>query len=185
MDTLDLRHHFLIAMPGMDDPHFRGTLTYICDHGREGALGIVVNRPTKLKLAELFEQVGLPLPEGLRAQTVYYGGPVHPERGFVLHSPPLVYNSTLSVEGAVHLTTSKDILEAMSQGAGPDRFLVSVGYAGWGPGQLEEEMKANAWLTVAADPEVIFGLASEERLPAAASRLGIDLARLSDVAGHA
>ena len=185
MDTVNLTHHFLIAMPGMVDPNFNGTLTYICDHSSQGALGVVVNRPIDLDLSTLFEQIGLSLPERLHKNAVYFGGPVQTERGFVLHTPPLTYSSTLTVNNEVSLTTSKDVLEAVSQGAGPDKFMVSLGYAGWSPGQLEDEIKQNAWLSVAADPQVIFDVAPEERLPAAMKLLGIDFASLSEEAGHA
>ena len=185
MDTVNLTHHFLIAMPNMVDPNFNGALAYICDHGEQGALGVVVNRPIELDLSTLFEQIGLSLPESLQKQRVYFGGPVQTERGFVLHTPPLTFGSTLTVNDAVSLTTSKDVLEAVSQGSGPDKFMVSLGYAGWEPGQLEEEIKQNAWLSVAADPQVIFDTAPEHRLSAAMHLLGFDFASLSDEAGHA
>lgn len=185
MDTVNLTHNFLIAMPNMVDPNFNGTLTYICDHGEQGALGVVVNRPIELDLSMLFEQIGLSLPEGMENQTVYFGGPVQTERGFVLHTPPHTFTSTITVNDAVSLTTSKDVLEAVSQGAGPNKFMVSLGYAGWEPGQLEEEIKNNAWLSVAADPQVIFDLEPGKRLHAAIRLLGIDFSNLSDEAGHA
>ena len=184
MHTVNLTHHFLIAMPNMADPNFSGTLTYIADHGEQGALGVVVNRPIDLYLSTLFEQIGLSLPEGLD-QIVFFGGPVQTERGFVLHTPPQSYSSTLNVNDSIRLTTSKDVLEAVSQGDGPDKFMVSLGYSGWSAGQLELEMAQNAWLSVEADPKVIFDLPPEERLPAAMKLLGIDLANLSDEAGHA
>ena len=185
MDTVNLTHNFLIAMPNMADPNFNGTLTYICDHSEQGALGVVVNRPIELDLSMLFEQIGLSLPERLQNQTVYFGGPVQTERGFVLHTPPQTFTSTITVNDEVSLTTSKDVLEAVSQGAGPNKFMVSLGYAGWEPGQLEEEIKNNAWLSVAADPQVIFDLEPEQRLHAAMRLLGIDFTHLSDQAGHA
>ena len=141
MDTVNFTHNFLIAMPGMVDPNFNGTLTYICDHSDQGALGVVINRPIDLDLSTLFEQIGLSLPERLHRNTVYFGGPVQTERGFVLHTPPLTFSSTLTVKDTVSLTTSKDVLEAVSQGAGPDKFMVSLGYAGWAAGQLEDELK--------------------------------------------
>ncbi|MCS6787002.1 MAG: YqgE/AlgH family protein [Thiobacillaceae bacterium] len=178
--------HFLIAMPNMADPNFAGTLTYICDHGEQGALGVVVNRPIDLTLGRLFEQVGIELKDArLAEQPVYFGGPVQVERGFVLHRPVGSWNSTLSVNDRVGLTTSKDILEATGRGQGPAQLLVTLGYAGWGPGQLEDEIKQNAWLTVAADPDVIFDLPPQARLPAAMRLLGIDPAMLSEQAGHA
>jgi putative transcriptional regulator len=185
MDTVNLTHNFLIAMPNMVDPNFNGTLTYICDHGKQGALGVVINRPIELDLSTLFAQIGLSLPERLHRQTVYFGGPVQTERGFVLHTPPLTFTSTITVNDTLSLTTSKDVLEAVSQGAGPNKFMVSLGYAGWEPGQLEEEIKNNAWLSVAADPQVIFDLEPGERLHAAMRLLGIDFSNLSHQAGHA
>lgn len=186
MHKANFTDHFLIAMPNMADPNFAGTLTYICDHSDQGALGVVVNRPTNLSLEQLFEQIGLKLDdERLINMPVYYGGPVQMERGFVLHRPVGRWNSTLSINDRVGLTTSKDILEATSRREGPAQILVTLGYAGWGPGQLEYEIKQNAWLTVAADHDVIFNLPPEERLPAAMQLLGIDFAMLSEQAGHA
>lgn len=186
MDRINLTHHFLLAMPGLTDPNFEGALTYICDHGEQGALGIIVNRPMTLSLSGLFEQIGLDLLDTrLMDQPVYLGGPVQNERGFVLHRPIGAWKSTLVVGGQVGLTTSKDILEATAKAEGPEQIVVSLGYAGWGAGQLEEEIKQNAWLTVPADPEVIFALQPSKRLAAALAILGVDPAMLSDEAGHA
>ncbi len=186
MSGTNLTHHFLVAMSGMTDPNFAGTLTYLCDHGEQGALGIVVNRPMTLTMSGLFEQIGLDLTDKrLGHQPVYLGGPVQNERGFVLHRPIGTWSSTLRVGGEVGLTTSKDILEATAKCEGPEQIIVSLGYAGWAAGQLEEEIKQNAWLTVPADSEVIFALPPAERLTAALSLLGIDMAMLSDEAGHA
>ena len=186
MENANFTDHFLIAMPNMTDPNFAGTLTYICEHGEQGALGVVVNRPIDLSLEKLFEQIGLELDDAaLKDSPVYYGGPVQTERGFVLHRPIGAWGSTLSVHDHIGLTTSKDILEATARHQGPEQILVTLGYAGWAPGQLEEEIKQNAWLTVPADPEVIFGLPPEARLPAAMHLLGVDLSMLSEEAGHA
>ena len=186
MDNTNFTDHFLIAMPKMMDPNFAGTLTYICDHGEQGALGVVVNRPIELSLESLFSQIGLELQdEHLKQMPVYYGGPVQVERGFVLHRPVGTWGSTLSVNNRVGLTTSKDILEATARRDGPAEILVTLGYAGWAPGQLEDEIKQNAWLTVAADPQVIFGYPAAARLNAAMQLLGINLFMLSDEAGHA
>lgn len=186
MDNANFTDHFLIAMPNMADPNFSGTLTYICDHGEQGALGVVVNRPIELNMESLFSQIGLDLEdEHLRGSPVYYGGPVQVERGFVLHRPVGNWGSTLAVNDRIGLTTSKDILEATARREGPAEILVTLGYAGWGPGQLEDEIKQNAWLTVPADPEVIFALPPDERVPAAMRLLGIDLSMLSEEAGHA
>lgn len=186
MSGTNLTHHFLLAMPGMTDPNFAGALTYLCDHGEQGALGIVINRPMTLTISGLFEQIGLDSVDNrFGQQRVYLGGPVQNERGFVLHRPIGAWSSTLAVGGQVGLTTSKDILEATAKGDGPEQIMVSLGYAGWAAGQLEEEVKQNAWLTVPADPEVIFSLPPAERLKAALGILGIDMAMLSDAAGHA
>ncbi|KPK33941.1 MAG: hypothetical protein AMJ66_04455 [Betaproteobacteria bacterium SG8_40] len=188
MHSVNLTNHFLIAMPNMADPHFAKSLTYICEHNEQGALGVVVNRPTEMTLATLFEQVDIPLRnEALSRLPVYFGGPVQVDRGFVLHRPVGGWQSTLSVGGTVGLTTSRDILEALSAGNGPDSegLLVSLGYSGWAPGQLEQEIGQNAWLTVAANASIIFDMPAEARLGGAMSLLGIDPASLSEEAGHA
>jgi putative transcriptional regulator len=186
MSNANFTDHFLIAMPSMLDPNFAGTLTYVCDHGEQGALGVVVNRPIELKLDALFSQIGLSLDDArLKDEPVYYGGPVQVERGFVLHRPIGDWGSTLSVNERIGLTTSKDILEATANQQGPKEILVTLGYAGWGPGQLEDEIKQNAWLTVLADPDVIFALPPADRVPAAMKLLGFDLSMLSEEAGHA
>ena len=186
MQSVDLTHHFLIAMPNMADPNFSRSLTYICEHNEQGALGVVVNRPIDMTLASLFEQIEIPLhDQALARLPVYFGGPVQGDRGFVLHRPAGSWQSTLSVNQDVGLTTSRDILQAVGEGHGPNRILVSLGYAGWAPGQLEQELSQNAWLTVEADMEVIFSLPPEERFGAAMDLLGVDLTRLSDDVGHA
>lgn len=184
--TVNLTHHFLIAMPSMADPNFAHTLTFVCEHNPEGALGIVVNRPTDMTLSALFEQIDVPLGDAtLREAPVLFGGPVQADRGFVLHRPLGNWSSTLAVSDDMGLTTSKDVLEAAARGEGPRNLLVTLGYAGWSAGQLEQELAANAWLTVAADPAVLFETPPEERLPAAMRLLGIDLAQLSEDVGHA
>jgi putative transcriptional regulator len=188
MESVNLTNHFLIAMPAMADPYFAKSLTFICEHNEQGALGVVINRPTEMTLGALFRQVEIPLTdEALARLPVYFGGPVQVDRGFVLHRPVGEWQSTLSVNGEVGLTTSKDILQALGQGQGPNAadILVSLGYAGWAPGQLEHELKQNAWLTVGANPSVIFDLPPEARIHAAVELLGIDLASLSEDAGHA
>ena len=185
-DAVNLTHHFLIAMPAMADPNFAHTLTYICEHNAEGALGIVVNRPIEMTLSTLFEQIEVPLNDHvLRESPVHFGGPVQVDRGFVLHRPLGNWQSTLAISDEVGLTTSRDVLEAVGRGEGPKDVFVSLGYAGWSAGQLEAELAQNAWLTVAADPGVLFDLPAEHRLSAAAKLLGIDFSRLSDVVGHA
>jgi len=185
-DSMDLKHQFLIAMPAMADPNFSGSVVYICDHSDRGALGLVINRPTDLVLSALFDRIDLKLEIApLKDSPVLFGGPVQTERGFVLHVPPGVYSSTLQVTPEISLTTSKDVLEAVAEGSGPDKMLVTLGYAGWGAGQLEGEIAANAWLTVDAEPDVIFDTPADERYGAALKLLGIDSGQLSGQAGHA
>jgi len=184
-DSVNLTHHFLIAMPAMADPHFANSLTYVCEHNPEGALGIVVNKPIDMTLSALFEQIEIPIGDrALRDTSVHFGGPVQIDRGFVLHRPLGNWQSTLAINDTVGLTTSKDVLEAAGRGEGPRDIFVSLGYAGWSAGQLEMELAQNAWLTVEADPNVVFDLPAEGRLPAAVRLLGIDISRLSDTAGH-
>lgn len=186
MAHVNLTHHFLIAMPNMADPYFSRTLTYICEHNEQGALGIVVNRPIDMTLGALFERLDMALSqEGPGSEPVYFGGPVQTERGFVLHQPLGKWQSTLSIRDKVGLTTSKDILEAVGNGTGPAKMLVTLGYSGWAAGQLESEIKQNAWLTVEAQDAIIFDLPAEQRLPAAMQLLGVNYATLSDEAGHA
>ncbi|MGV8934374.1 MAG: YqgE/AlgH family protein [Gallionellaceae bacterium] len=186
MSQFDLSHHFLIAMPAMTDPVFAKSLTYICEHNEQGALGIVVNRPISLTMGQLFEQINVPLkvPE-LEFLPVHFGGPVQTERGFVLHEPAGLWQSTLIVKDKVGMTTSKDILEAVGLGKGPKNLLVTLGYAGWAQGQLEHELAENAWLSVPASEHILFELPAEERLAAAMALLGVDYATLSADSGHA
>ena len=173
-------------MPGMADPNFFRTLTYICEHNADGALGLVVNRPIDMTVSSLFERLNLSLgADDVGSAPVYFGGPVQTDRGFVLHQPVGDWNSTLAVRDQVALTTSKDILEAVGDGKGPSRMLLTLGYSGWGAGQLENEIKQNAWLTVEATDAILFDIPAEERLGAAMGLLGIDFASLSDEAGHA
>jgi putative transcriptional regulator len=190
-EPINLTNQFLIAMPGMADENFAGTVIYLCEHTARGALGLVINRPIDIKLKSLFEKVELSLeqPE-LADQPVYFGGPVQTERGFVLHPKtdivPSPYSSTMVIPGApLEMTTSKDVLEAISQGSGPSKMLVMLGYSGWSAGQLEEELGRNGWLTVDADPAVIFDTPVEQRYERALQLLGIDPRMLSQEAGHA
>lgn len=190
METISLAHHFLIAMPSMADPNFSRTLIYICEHNSDGALGIVVNRPIDMSLADLFERVDIDLEEGEPQQRyaklpVHFGGPVQTDRGFVLHQPAGNWQSTLTVNSDIALTSSRDILQAMGAHGEPAKVLITLGYAGWTAGQLEWEISQNAWLTVAAEPSIMFSLPAEERLAAAMALLGVNFANLSDVAGHA
>jgi putative transcriptional regulator len=187
MSSINLTHHFLIAMPAMADPYFTRTLTYICEHNDQGALGVVVNRPIDMTLRSLFDRLSLPIgDDDMGDAPIYFGGPVQTDRGFVLHEPAGSWQSTLKVRDEVGLTTSKDILEAVGRGEGPRRLLVTLGYAGWSAGQLEHELGQNAWLSVEAKGDkILFDTPADERLPAALSLLGIDLASLSEDAGHA
>ena len=188
-ETVSLSHHFLIAMPAMADPNFSRSLAYICEHNEQGALGIIVNRPLDMALATLFERVNIPLDSHAAAELggmpVYFGGPVQTDRGFVLHRPLGQWQSTLVVKDDIGLTSSRDILETMGASGEPVDVLVTLGYAGWSAGQLEWELAQNAWLTVAADAQIVFALPPEERLAAAMQLLGVDFANLSEVAGHA
>jgi putative transcriptional regulator len=188
--AINLTNQFLIAMPGMADETFSGSVVYVWEHTDRGALGLVINKPIDLKLKNLFERVDLTLSrEDLVENPVYFGGPVQTERGFVLHErigeAAGTYSSTLPIEGGLEMTTSRDVLEAMSQGAGPKRVLVTLGYAGWGAGQVEDEISRNGWLSVDADPTVIFDTPVEQRYGRALGLLGIDLSTLSQEAGHA
>jgi len=187
---IDLTNQFLIAMPGMADETFAGAVVYLCEHNEKGALGLVINKPIDIKLRKLFEKVELNLdPDGLGDEPVYFGGPVQTERGFVLHEKigegAARYNSTLSIPGGLEMTTSKDVLEAMADGGGPRKVLITLGYSGWQAGQLEDEIGRNGWLTVNADPKVIFDTPIEERYDRAVGLLGIDPRMLSQEAGHA
>ena len=183
---LNLSHQFLIAMPAMAESSFAKSLIYICEHNEQGALGIIINRPITLTLGELFAQIKVPLnqPE-LAKMPVHFGGPVQTDRGFVLHDPIGKWQSTLPINDRIGLTTSKDILEAVGEGQGPDNLLVTLGYAGWEPGQLEHELAQNAWLNMNASERIMFELPPEERLYAALTLLGVDYASLSEDAGHA
>lgn len=173
-------------MPNMVDPNFSQTLTYICEHNDQGALGVVVNRPLDMTLKALFAEVDLDLADERRAaEPVYFGGPVQTDRGFVLHRPLGHWKSSLSVADGIGLTTSRDVLEAITEGRGPEQVIVSLGYAGWAAGQLEDEIGHNAWLTVAARADILFELAPDARLQAALDLLGINPAFLSEEAGHA
>jgi putative transcriptional regulator len=187
--AFNLANHFLIAMPAMQDPIFGGTVVYICEHNDNGVLGVVINKPTDMTMEILFERIDLKLSEGLRTtvvnEPIMFGGPVQDDRGFVLHTPGASYSSSLTVTDEVAFTTSIDVLEAVAAGDGPQRMLVSIGYAGWSPGQLEEEIGRNGWLTVGADAHVLFDLPIEERYHAAIKLLGIDPMMLALEAGHA
>jgi putative transcriptional regulator len=181
-----LTNHFLIAMPNLADPNFFHTVTYICEHSNEGAMGLVINRPIGLHLADIFAQLEIMITDtSVSDQPVYLGGPVQGDRGFVLHDSTSEWDSTLKVTQEISVTTSFDILQAIAAGKGPVNSLVTLGYAGWGAGQLEEEITQNAWLNGPAQSDIIFKRASQERWQAAADLLGVDLNLLSSDAGHA
>lgn len=184
--TASLKNQLLIAMPNLQDPNFARTVTYICEHGEHGAMGIVINRPTDLRLADVLQHMQIEGGMGVAGeQIVYLGGPVEEERGFVLHTHTEPWDSTLAVNGEISITTSRDILEAMARGEGPEHTLVALGYAGWGAGQLEREMQQNAWLSGPVDQSILFELPADQRWEAAAGLLGVDLHLLSTDAGHA
>ena len=200
--SIDLKHHFLIAMPGLEDETFARSVIYMCEHSARGAMGLIINKPADISMRLLFDKVELPLRrEDLMQNPVGHGGPVQTERGFVLHDPlraslhdPLtdkpeqegsVYASTLTVPGGLEMTTSRDVLEALSSGAGPRRVLGTLGYASWGEGQLESELGENSWLTVPASADVIFEVPMAERYDRALDLLGLKSWMLSPDAGHA
>ncbi|MRD48334.1 YqgE/AlgH family protein [Caenimonas koreensis] len=193
---INLTHHFLIAMPGLQDEAFSKSVVYLCEHSARGALGLVINKPSDIDLRKLFDKVELPLGRDDLARTpVFQGGPVQTERGFVLHEAVFagdgaapadpVYASTMTIPGGLEMTTSKDVLEAISTGAGPRKVLISLGYSAWGEGQLESELAENSWLTVGADLAVIFDTPVEQRYAKALMLLGLEAWMLSPEAGHA
>ena len=193
--SINLTHHFLIAMPGLEDDTFAKSVVYLCEHSERGALGLVINKPSDINLQSLLQKVDLDLRrQDLTDTPVFQGGPVQTERGFVLHEAMQAdsekpedsgYSSTLSIPGGLEMTTSKDVLEALSTGAGPRRVLVTLGYASWGEGQLESELAENTWLTVGADPSVIFDTPIGQRWDRALGLLGLQAWMLSPDAGHA
>ncbi|MEG2049188.1 MAG: YqgE/AlgH family protein [Comamonas sp.] len=192
---INLTHHFLIAMPGLEDESFSRSVVYLCEHSERGALGLIINKPMELSLEGLLHKIDLPMGrDDLMTAPVFQGGPVQTDRGFVLHDPIIVegaepdtaiYASTLTIPGGLEMTTSKDVLEALSTGAGPRRVLVTLGYASWGEGQLESELGENAWLTVEANADVVFDTPPEQRYDKALGLLGLQAWMLSPDAGHA
>lgn len=180
-----LRGQFLLAMPGMEDPRFRHTIAFVCEHSPEGAMAIVVNTPSRVQWKEVFDQLSLEDLSLRGDETVLLGGPVSPEQGFVLHGAGARFDSTLEVNEDISLTASRDILESLAAGRGPDDVLVALGYAGWDAGQLEQELTDNAWLTLPAAPEILFATPCSRRWQTAAARHGIDMSGLGSQAGHA
>ena len=181
-----LTNQFLIAMPSMGDPNFSQTVALVCDHGPRGALGLIVNKPLPMRMGEVFEQLEIELVKGpLSARQVLRGGPMQTDRGFVVHYACGEWDSTLKVSDSIHVTTSRDILAAMARGQGPAEAVVALGYAGWDGGQLEDEIRANAWLSAPADAGIIFDMPFESRWQAAARLLGVELSRISPLSGNA
>ncbi len=210
LENINLTGHFLIAMPALDDPFFARSVMFICAHNQDGAMGVVINRPTEFPLKSLFAQMNISIEDSnstIISQSIYLGGPVQPERGFVLHqinpnnqnssnnadgssTVDTEWDSTIIIHNNTALTTSKDILEAVANGTGPDKVLLALGYAGWNPGQLEAEIGKNAWLSVKAEninaqSALLYDLPSAEKMNAALSLLGLDFAKLSEEVGHA
>lgn len=195
LQNINLTGHFLIAMPNLTDPYFAKSVAFICTHNQDGAMGVVINRPTDMTYEILYEKINIKLENtAIAHHSVLYGGPVQLERGFVLHTSNDATNtewdSSIIIGNQIMLTTSKDLLGAVARGTGPEKMLLTLGYAGWSKGQLEDEIAQNAWLSVEAkDPEtlhkILFNTPHEEQLNATIALLGFDPAMLSDVAGHA
>lgn len=183
-DDSFLKNQFLIAMPGLEDGNFNHTVSLMCEHNDKGAIALVINRPTDLKLADMMEQMGLSH-EGLDQETqVYWGGPVQPERGFVVHRDPAGWESCLELDNGLYITSSRDILRAIGKGEGPKEYFVVLGCASWGEGQLENEILANSWLNTRVDEKILFRLPARDRWQAATRLLGVDVTQLTGVAGH-
>jgi len=185
-DSGYLTNQLLIAMPSMGDPNFAQTVTLVCDHSPRGALGLILNKPLPMRMGEIFEQLEIELVEGVVSERqVLRGGPMQTDRGFVVHRAGGEWDSTLKVSETLHVTTSRDILAAMARGEGPGEAVVALGYAGWDGGQLEDEIRANAWLSAPVDAGIIFDMPFESRWHAAARLLGVDLSRISPHSGNA
>lgn len=181
-----LTGQLLIAMPAMTDPNFARTVTYICEHNDQGALGLVINRPLDIDLGDVFAQLNLTnCDTDMSGRPVLFGGPVQMERGFVIHEPEGTWESSMTIDHAIQVTTSQDILVAMAEGRGPTRSAVALGYAGWGAGQLEQEITANSWLSAPTNTGILFDTPFEDRWQESARLLGIDLSTMSPDAGHA
>ena len=185
-DTTSLANQLLVALPALGDPNFARSVTLVCQHDADGAMGVMVNRPSEYTLGEVLRQMGIACDDdALQSQPILAGGPVHPERGFVLHDGDGAWDSTLAISEGLSVTTSRDVLEAIARGDGPGHAVVALGCAGWGAGQLEQELVENSWLTVPADSELLFTVPLPLRWQASAGRLGIDLAHMADYSGHA
>ena len=186
MSDNQLTDHFIIAMPGLMDENFNQAVTYICEHDENGTFGIIINRESEITLDDVMQQMNIPYhPDKSKHETVFTGGPVQINRGFILHRPTGNWDSSLIVNDSVALTTSRDILEAIADNKGPNDNIIALGYAGWGPGQLEQEMAANTWLSCPAEQQIIFNTPVEDRWQAAADLIGVDIQLMSNDAGHA
>lgn len=186
MQETNLTNHFIIAMPSLQDGNFSESVTYICEHDENGALGITINRPSEISLSEILSQLQISISsDHIIDQTILNGGPVQVDRGFILHTPTGNWDSSLKVTDNIAVTTSQDIMQAIAKNEGPQKSLIALGYAGWGPGQLEYELSENAWLSCPATEEILFNTPLEKRWRAAALLLGIDLQLLSNQTGHA
>jgi len=190
-DTFSLTNHFIIAMPGLNDPNFEKSVSYICEHNNEGAMGVIINRPTELTLSDLCEQLDIEITDSDNANfPIFHGGPVEPERGFILHTPVGEWESTLTITKDIGLTMSQDIIQAIAEGydsdnTPPEKFIITLGYAGWSEDQIEDEITENVWLNVPASKDILFNTPVEQRWTSAAASLGIDLQQLSTDIGHA
>ena len=186
MEQTNLTNQFLIAMPRLNDPNFEKTVTYICAHNNEGAMGIVINKPLDIDLIDIIEQMQLPIEDQNACnKKIFHGGPVHTDHGFILHDATSEWESSVTVSENICVTTSKDVLEAIAIGKGPEKSLVALGYAGWASGQLEQELLDNAWLNCPADEDIIFNTPFDKCWMMAAERLGVDIDKLSSDIGHA
>jgi putative transcriptional regulator len=182
-DDAFLKNQFLVAMPSLEDDHFSHTVSLLCEHNDSGAVGLVINRPTEIPLTTMLDQMGMKY-EGLEDTPIYWGGPVQPERGFVVHGEPGGWESCMQVQDDLYITTSRDILNAIATGKGPSRFIVTLGYAGWDAGQLESEILHNAWLNTPVDSSILFAMPARDRWQAATRLLGVDVTQLAGSAGH-
>lgn len=185
---MNLSQQLLLAMPGKVSGELANTVIYVCEHSEHGALGLVINRPTDLTIGDLLQRIELPLSLEIGPVSdapVYFGGPVQTDRGFVLHMPQREYSSSIPLGEDVALTTSRDVLEDVAGGHAPEQMLITLGYAGWGAGQLESEIASNAWLNVSASWDILFNTPADQRYDAALGQLGLDTSRLTGAAGHA
>lgn len=181
-----LKHHFLVSLPSLSEGIFAHSLCYLCEHDEQGSMGLIVNHPLDMDVSEILEQLELDNRAAIPEEAIYAGGPVHTDRGFVLHRRDTQsWEASLLVNNDMAVTTSLDILEAIAEQRGPKEHLIALGYAGWGPGQLEEELTDNAWLSLPADPKILFEIPAEERIDAALATLGINFAQLGSDSGHA